>query len=313
MRPTPDTTETLEPAIDVCIVTFRRPGMLATLLAALPAQAWPGVALRIIVVDNDARRSAYPAAAAFRLAHALPLLYQAEPEQNIALARNRALALSTAPCIAFIDDDETPAPGWLRALYTCLHAQRADAVFGPVHSVLPARAPAWSHACFGKAPQATGTLLPYGGAGNVMLRRSVLDADAARFDPSFGLTGGEDTDWFYRLHLAGRRLVWCAEATASEPVPPARLQLRWALRRAFRGGQTYYRVVVRRYPRGRGALWFGAKTLQLLAAAAALPLLLCLHRRAAIALLLRAAGAGGQLARCLARRDLEEYRAHRPG
>jgi succinoglycan biosynthesis protein ExoM len=299
-------------AIDVCIATFRRPGLLAALLEALPAQAWPGLALRLIVVDNDARASAYPVAAAFRLRHALPLVYQTEPVQNIALARNRALALATAPCIVFIDDDETPAPGWLRALYDCLHARQADAVFGPVHSVLPARAPAWSRASFSKPALATGTPLSYGGAGNVMLHRRVLAGGGPWFDPAFGLTGGEDTDWFYRLHLAGRRLVWCAEAAASEPVAPARLQLGWALRRAFRGGQTYYRVVVRRYAPLRGALWFALKVLQLLGAALALPLLLCLHREAAAALLLRAAGAGGQLARCLARHDMEEYRARGP-
>jgi len=297
--------------VDICIATYRRPALLAALLAALAQQDRRGMALRLIVIDNDRHGTAAAAAQAGAAAAGLPLLYQVEPQQNIALARNRALRLSAADYVVFIDDDETPAPGWLAALLACCQRWDADLVFGPVDSVLPADAPAWAHACFRKPLRATGVLLPYGGAGNVLLRRRVLAQPGPWFDPGFGLTGGEDLDWFYRLHLAGRRLVWCAEAGASEPVPAARLQLRWAWRRAFRGGQTYYRVVVRRRPLRRRLLWLGVKALQLLAGLALAPLLRCASYPAFVQLTLRLAGAAGQLSRSLFPYDYEEYHARR--
>ncbi|GJI94045.1 succinoglycan biosynthesis protein ExoM [Duganella caerulea] len=296
------------PSVDVCIATYRRPAMLAALLAALAGQRPGTLAPRVIVIDNDRDGSARPVVEQARAAGGPPLLYQIEPVQNIALARNRALALCRAEFIAFIDDDETPCPGWLAALLECAGRYQADVVFGPVHSVLPPHAPAWTTACFRKASLPTGAPVRVGGAGNVLLRRAALAAGDG-FDPAFGLTGGEDTDWFHRLHLRGRRLVWCAEAEVSEPVAELRLQPRWLRRRAFRSGQTYYRVFVRRYRAGASVLWFSTKLLQLLGGLALAPLLRVASYPAYMALTLRLAGAAGQLSRCLGAADFEEYHA----
>jgi succinoglycan biosynthesis protein ExoM len=133
-------------SVDICIATYRRPALLAALLAALAQQDRHGMAVRLIVIDNDHRGTARAAARAGAAHSGLPLLYQIEPQQNIALARNRALRLSKADYIVFIDDDETPAPGWLAALLKCCQRCDADLVFGPVDSVLPADAPAWGQA-----------------------------------------------------------------------------------------------------------------------------------------------------------------------
>lgn len=295
--------------IDVCIATYRRPALLGRLLDALAAQQVPaGWRMRIVVVDNDVQCSAELVVRSWRDRHRIDAVYDVEPEQNIALARNRAIALTEGCRIAFLDDDETPAPGWLEAILACMEQHRADVVFGPVESELPPHAPRWVRRCFAKPELATGTPVTHGGAGNVAFRRSVLKGRNDPFDPSFGRTGGEDTDWFYRLHLAGKKMIWCAEAKASELVPASRMQLSWVRRRAFRGGQTYYRVVVRRYPPGKLALWFAAKSAQLLGALVAAPVLLLASRPAYVALTLRGAGAAGQLARFLAARDMEEYR-----
>ncbi|MYM76017.1 glycosyltransferase [Duganella sp. FT134W] len=294
--------------VDICIATYRRPAQLATLLAALAHHGGASVRCRIIVIDNDAGGSARAAAAS--AAGATPVLYQIEPCQNIALARNRALALCTADYVAFIDDDEIPHPHWLHALLACARRYQADAVFGPVHALLPPQAPAWLRACYRKPPRRTGSPVVWGGAGNVLLRRAAL-GPAPWFDPHFGLTGGEDTEFFHRLHLQQRRLVWCEAAAASEPVSPVRRQPGWLRRRAFRSGQVYYRVFVRRYSRGARALWFGGKVVQLVGGLALAPLLRLASYRAFMTLTLRLAGTAGQLSRCLSRRDFEEYHARR--
>jgi succinoglycan biosynthesis protein ExoM len=76
------------------------------------------------------------------------------------------------------------------------------------------------------------------GSGNFLLQRHANAVRDVWFDSRLGRTGGEDTLYFNQLLVRGSRFVWCAEAIAWEFVPPERLGLRYALLRAFRGGQT---------------------------------------------------------------------------
>ena len=196
--------------IDVCIATFKRPLMLSGLLASLERQDLDGIRLRIVVIDNDHAQSARSAVEAFRAHSRFEVVYDVEPQQNIALARNRALSHVRSEYLVFIDDDESASPAWLQSLLKSLTRYDADIAFGPVARVLPDDAPNWARQCFLLRPGRTGEQVQYGGAGNVMMRRSVLDADRVRFNPAFGLTGGEDTDFFYAVPQdIGARRHWC--------------------------------------------------------------------------------------------------------
>ncbi|WP_368855023.1 glycosyltransferase family 2 protein, partial [Klebsiella pneumoniae] len=46
-----------------------------------------------------------------------------------------------------------------------------------------------------------------GRSGNVLFRRARVERLGLRFDPALGKTGGEDTDFFHRLHRAGAVIV----------------------------------------------------------------------------------------------------------
>src|SRR5438132_1043871 len=101
----------------VCVCTFRRPALLGRLLDGLAAQEDVPGAFEVVVVDNDRAATAGEAiAAARRRLPSLRLRSAVEPEQNIALARNRAVAAARGRFIAFIDDDEDPDRRWLAAL-----------------------------------------------------------------------------------------------------------------------------------------------------------------------------------------------------
>lgn len=295
-------------AIDVCIATFKRPELLGQLLRSLHAQDLEGLAPRIIVIDNDQAQSARAVVEALRGELGLDIVYDTEPQQNISLARNRAMSHVQAEYFAFVDDDETVSPRWLRSLLACMHEHRADIVFSPVYSVLPAHAPAWAAACFKRPVRASGTVLQTGGAGSVLIKRARVIGGGARFDPAFGLTGGEDTDFFYRAHLAGCRLVWCQEATASEPVPDARLTVEWVQRRGFRGGQSYAVVFVSRFSWPRKVAWFAVRTGQLLARLALAPVLRLLSYPDYVALSVKLAVSAGELSYCFSGKRFEEYR-----
>jgi succinoglycan biosynthesis protein ExoM len=261
------------PAISVCVCTFRRPELLDRLLAALAAQA-DAPPFEIIVVDNDAKRSAAAVLAAAASEPRLHLRVAVEPRQNIALARNGTVRLARATWIAFIDDDEEPVAGWLAALHRTAVACRADGVAGPVVPRLPAGTPAWIvRAGLHTRPRhSTGATFPADElrTSNLLIRREVLFRGAAPegpFDPSFGLTGGEDSKLLRGLAETGARFVWCDEAGVFESIPPGRTRLRYLVENAFTGGHIYARQEVaaqgmRAIPslviRGAGAVGIGS-------------------------------------------------------
>src|SRR5690349_18827718 len=91
--------------VDVCVATYKRPRLLEKLLSDLRQQQLPtGVAVHVIVVDNDVEESARAVVAGFQ-GSSMSLEYISEPKRNIALARNRALECAQGDLVAFIDDD----------------------------------------------------------------------------------------------------------------------------------------------------------------------------------------------------------------
>jgi len=200
----------------------------------------------VVVVDNDASGSAQ-ATVREREAHGapFPIQYAVQPQKNISLTRNKTVELAGGDWVAFIDDDERAPPQWLERLVEAAARFEADGVLGPVDPVVPATAPAWiRRGRFYDFPRMqTGSVIPPNRMrfGNVLLRGSWLRGPEPPFDPSLGLTGGEDGDLLSRLALRGARIVWCDEAIVREPVESSRLSLAWLLRRALSGGQDFAR------------------------------------------------------------------------
>jgi succinoglycan biosynthesis protein ExoM len=62
------------------------------------------------------------------------------------------------------------------------------------------------------------------------------------FDPAYGNSGGEDTDFFNRLASRGLQAVWCDEAEVYERIGSERMTAAWLLRRAFAGGLNHARI-----------------------------------------------------------------------
>jgi glycosyltransferase involved in cell wall biosynthesis len=233
--------------ITVCICTYQRPQLLARLLKALECQQTAGLfTYSVTVVDNDrcetGRRTVEDAAAS----GSVPVQYYVEPEQNISLARNRAVRNAKGTHIAFLDDDERPIDTWLLLLYRTCRDCAADGALGPVKPEFPAPPPAWivkGRICE-RPSHATGTILRHytdTRTGNVLFDRRLFDGEEHPFDPRFGRTGGEDTDFFRRMLSRGRTFVWCNEAEAYEMVPPERLTRSYYLRRALLRGTVAFR------------------------------------------------------------------------
>ncbi len=78
--------------ISVCICTYRRPELLKKLLSKLEQQETNGLFdYSAVVVDNDVAESARNTVESFAKQSSLAISYHVQPEQNIALARNKAV------------------------------------------------------------------------------------------------------------------------------------------------------------------------------------------------------------------------------
>jgi len=233
------------PHITVCICTCGRPVLLARLLRELARQETEGrFTFSVVVADNDAAQSGRETVEQAAKQYPVDLLYVVEPERNIALARNRALSQAQGDFLAFIDDDEFPVSRWLLELFQAGEAQQVSGVLGPVKPHFEERPPSWvlKGGFYVRQSHPTGFLMPWQECrtGNVLIRRSILEASEPPFRPEFG-TGGEDQDFFRRMIQKGHRFIWCDEAVAYEVVPSSRWSRRFMLNRALLRGRNSFR------------------------------------------------------------------------
>ena len=140
--------------LTIAMLTYRRNEYLAQVIPQLLSQAddvtGPETTAGILIVDNDPQAGARAVVEAARAAlggepsessgpsgGADPadsaatsrLVYVHEPEPGIVAGRNRALSEAHgSDALIFIDDDEIPSPGWLRALVSTWRAQDCAAV-----------------------------------------------------------------------------------------------------------------------------------------------------------------------------------------
>jgi glycosyltransferase involved in cell wall biosynthesis len=218
--------------------------MLNMLLSHLQAQTTEKLfTYSVVVVDNDAIHSAKEIVAYWQSKSKIKIDYHCEAEQNIALARNKAVENANGNFIAFIDDDEFPSDTWLVNLFNTLLHYHADGTLGPVKPHYPADTPAWlikSRLCE-RREHKTGTLLHWDQTrtGNALLSKKLFEDKSFWFDPAYGRTGGEDTMFFKKHHENGNIFIWCNEAPAYETVPPDRWSKAFHIRKSLRIGCGY--------------------------------------------------------------------------
>ncbi len=227
--------------ISVCVCTYKRPLLLKRLLKELIRQDTGGLfTYSIVVADNDGERSAEATVAEFRTACEVPIIYCFEARRNIALARNRVVANAEGEYLAFIDDDEFPAPGWLLQLFRTCNEYKVDGVLGPVKRHFDQTPPAWfkKSSIYDRPVNPTGKLVDWEKArtGNVLLRRRIIAGETSPFRPEF--RAGEDQDFFRRKTEEGRVFIWSADALVFETIPPARWKRSYILRKAALQGAT---------------------------------------------------------------------------
>ena len=243
MQPASSVVATQSHHITVCICTFRRANLLRQLLSRLDDQQTESLfSYSVVVADNDSMLSAQQVVNAFSSTAHIAVTYCCESQQNIALARNRALQHAEGDLIAFIDDDEFPAEDWLCNLFKTYLAYGVHGVLGPVKPHFESDPPGWATKgrFFERPTHATGFRMSWTEArtGNVLFSRSILSGIDTPFRSEFD-SAGEDVDFFRRMVEKGCAFVWCNEAVVYEVVPSSRCRRSYLLKRALLRGSNF--------------------------------------------------------------------------
>ncbi|PKI90851.1 glycosyltransferase family 2 protein [Actinomycetales bacterium SN12] len=230
--------------VAVLVATYKRPEHLRDLLHSLEI-AYEVMSFDLIVIDNDPEGTGGGSCED----SALNIQYAIEPAPGIAAARNRALRLAMGKYafVAFVDDDEWVSPTWLADLVGAQSRYSADVVSGPVTPVLPSNAPKWARwgQFFSRPAVPSGSRTRWPATNNSLVRSAAIARlDKQEFAEEFSITGGSDTEFFWRLELSGATFVWCNEAEVFENVLPSRLSVKWLWRRGRRLGNVSSRMLI---------------------------------------------------------------------
>jgi len=297
--------------VSVCVATRGRPAGLETLLTSLLKQRG-APNFDVVVIDNDPAGSARPVVE--RFAGRLQTTYDIEPIPGVASARNRSVAISRAPLLAFIDDDERAEAGWLAALHEKMSDPTVTAAIGVVTFEFDEDVPNYRRRCriFQGLDFTDGETLKWWGAwiGNSIIRRSALPDPP--FEAALNLVGGEDSHLFDDMIAGGARLVAARRAITVEHRSAARMRLADLLGRALRGGATDLEIEwLKRRRRLRARLRYGVQSIVLGSAHLLLGIICWIPARAfALGQLMDAANWCGRLGRLLGWR-YREYRSTR--
>jgi glycosyltransferase involved in cell wall biosynthesis len=245
--------------VTICVCTCNRPDELDRFLSALARMETvhpPLDRLDLIIVDNMPDGRAREVWRRHEARLGMPSTFVEEPERGISPARNRALASAFgggADVVSFLDDDDVPEADWLRRLLEKQRDTGADIVMGNWRLPDTVRLP--SHLSEIKTLQPpdparrTRYGFPYNGC-NVLIGRRAVDVLAGEppYRARYGLSGGEDIDFFIRAHRGGAVISHCAQSFVRKDPGVARATTLGVLKDAFRIGCNRSRLDLEHLP-----------------------------------------------------------------
>jgi len=241
--------------IAVAICTYNRNEELTILLEALlisVVQLKGRAAVGVVVVDDSVDGKARSVVERFSNRFELGVTYRISGRQNISLARNMAIeaAIGISDWTVMTDDDCEPTAEWLNALLDTQQRTRADAVTGPMVRRVPPGSPRWlteePFLELGLSPAREGEQLSTASTFNSMISsRWLKEHPGIRFDPEFGVIGGEDMVFYRAAHASGLRIHYSERASVFENEPANRATLGYQLRAYFWHGNSSYAASVR--------------------------------------------------------------------
>ncbi|HVV75172.1 MAG TPA: glycosyltransferase [Mycobacteriales bacterium] len=202
------------PRLAVVVATYARAHLLPRLLGALDNQVG-APPFEVVIVDDASPDDTAKVLDELADRTALQVHVIRQPRnRGPAAARNVGWRATSAPLLAFTDDDCAPEPGWLQALAAGL--ETSDVAQGrtiPDPDELGRTGP-FSRSLSVEAEDG------FYQTCNIGYRRRVLDEHGG-FDEQFRFPAGEDTDLAWRARAAGASTTFRADAVVRHTVRPS--------------------------------------------------------------------------------------------
>ncbi len=241
----------------IIVPTRQRAGYLDVALASIAPQATAAGAEMLVVDDgpDDATREVAARHGARYVAH--------DASRGLNAARNTGIDAAHTDLLVFVDDDVAVRDGWLDALLAADRAAEPEigVLTGPIHARFEDHA---FRSCGRESPPITtqdhGTQdrdVDRAWGANMTVRRAALER-AGRFDEGHELYGDEQ-EWQERLHAAGGRVRYVANAALDHRRAGDDARLRALAAAAYRRGQSS-----RRFDEHRGTAPSVARELRVL-------------------------------------------------
>lgn len=238
--------------ITVAFCTYNRTSRLDRLVAALRAQSCP-VPFEILAVNNNSRDDTLDVLARLQQQAGAPLRVVTETDPGIVPARNRALKEALdRDILVFLDDDELPAPGFLRAAHDAIVHEDAQCVGGRIEvDFTEYIRPTWLDdeiaGFLGRLDHGTEALwviddtTPVWSGNTAYAMRFFREHPQLRFDVRYnrageGVGGGEDVMMLRALLELGARIRYRPDMVVLHAVESWKLKRSYFLRLHFRAG-----------------------------------------------------------------------------
>ena len=221
----------------VALCTHNHAGRLVRTFADLATLQMPQCEWELLVVDNGCTDNTPAVLARHEWPAGWNVRVVREPKLGLSNARNCAIKEAGGEYLIFIDDDETPVRGWLRAYEKLVRDHAPDAFGSRIEVLFEGERPAWlGDELLGFLGQLrrSDTTVPltqpdssfYGG--NFGFRKSVCDV-VGMFDAALGRkgsdnTGGEEVDFYRRLLAHGLKVWWTPDATIYHRIQTEKLK-----------------------------------------------------------------------------------------
>ncbi len=231
-------------SIAISCNTFLRPEILEKTLNSIASLNIPdNIAIKVLVVDNDAKASAQPVIDKIKPDFPFEISYFVEEKRGLANARNRLLKEAInldVTHIAILDDDDIADVDWIINLVDLYNTQdNAYIISGPEYCTFDGEFPTYltnNNIFVKKTSKKKGEIRKVCSTHNAFFPLKIVKEDGIWFDSSFVFMGGEDGDFFYRAGKAGYTIVFNPDAIVREINGKDRVNIKWILSRNYYNG-----------------------------------------------------------------------------
>ncbi|NND61887.1 MAG: glycosyltransferase family 2 protein [Flavobacteriaceae bacterium] len=226
--------------ISIAICTYNRSKYLKPCLESIKSQVQKYKDVEVLVIDNNSDDNTKEVCESM-MDDSWTLRYEFEKEQGLSYARNKAIEVSKAEWIAYLDDDATAYPDYLDRMKYIIDNYDFDCFGGMYYAFYETEKPKWLSDSFGTKRKLTDEVaeikVDYLSGGNLVCKRLAL-IDIKGFPVDLGMKGnkigyGEEDKMQSDLRSKNYKIGFDPELKIDHLVASYKLKPHWHVKRMY--------------------------------------------------------------------------------